>query len=498
MKADQLIKNLIKQKESEQLEFVEALSKEHVANTICGFLNGKGGQILIGVKENGTIAGISNPTKYKEELRKYFSDTLLPEAPITISIEDVDNKKIANIEVWEGAKKPYISNGSIYYRKKDKTVRASSKEISELIHSRQLSETHWERQIVLGVELKDLDTLEIKNTIKHLTDFGGAKKKSGDVLNFLTHYGLFQNGYFTNSAVVLFAKEPSRFLPQTRFRISILKDEKTGNRFVNDKLLEGNLFKNFRDIEQYLQSNLEHQRIFKSGKWQRTDEYIYPTEALREGIINALVHRDYENISGGASLIIYNDRLEITNTGKLPDNMTVADLKVSHISSPPNPDIAQICFLKGYIEKIGRGTIKIIEELKKAKLKEPVWKTSGGAVKLTFYNNLKQNDKGVTEGVNRGITEGISKAVMAKIEDIVEGVTEGVTEGVKSKIKDTILAIYKHEGINTNEIADAIGVPVKSLERHIKLLKDAKIIEFKGAPRTGGYHIAKRTITSKK
>jgi len=493
---EQLIKDLIQKKESQQLEFIETLNEDDIANTICSFLNGKGGQILIGVTPKGTITGVTNPAKYKTALQKHLSSTLMPEAPISISIEGTGAKKFLNIEVWEGAKKPYISNGSIFYRKGTKTVKASSKEVSSLIHSRQQSDTHWERQVNMSVHLKDLDINEIKSTIKNL-GATASSKKFVDSMDFLNYYGLCQSGYFTNAAVVLFAKEPTRFLPQVRFRISVLRDEKTGQKFINDKILEGNLFKNFQEIESYLEVNLEHHRLFRNDNWKRTDKYIYPTEAIREGVINALVHRDYENVSGSASLIIYDDRLEITNTGKLPNNMTVADLKTSHISTPPNPDIAQISFLKGYIEKIGRGTIKILEEFKKAKLKEPVWNTGGGTVKLTFYNNLpKKQAKGITEGISKGITEGISKADLAKIEGMLEGINGGmnggITGGIKSKIRAVIQTVFKYAGINTNDIAEKIGIPVKTLEKHIKLLKDAGIIEHKGARRTGGYHIVKR------
>jgi len=493
---EQLIKDLIKKKEGQQLELIDALSKDDIANTICSFLNGKGGQILVGVTPKGIVTGVTNPAKYKTELQKYLYSTLVPEAPISISIEGSGSKKFMNIEVWEGAKKPYISNGSIFYRKGIKTVKASSKEVSSLIHSRQQSDTHWERQVLMGVQLKDLDITEIKTTIKNLSAAASSKKFAG-AMDFLTYYGLCQSGYFTNAAVILFAKEPTRFLPQVRFRISVLRDEKTGQKFINDKILEGNLFKNFQEIEKYLELNLEHHRLFRNDKWQRTDKYIYPTEAIREGVINSLVHRDYESISGSASLIIYDDRLEITNTGKLPNNMTVADLKTSHISAPPNPDIAQISFLKGYIEKIGRGTLKILEEFKKAKLKEPIWNTGGGTVKLTFYNNLpKKQSNGINEGISGGIIGGISKADLAKIEEMVEGINGGmnggITGGIKSKIRAVVQTIFKYAGINTNDIAEQIGIPVKTLEKHIKLLKDAGIIEHKGARRTGGYHIVKR------
>jgi len=91
--------------------------------------------------------------------------------------------------------------------------------------------------------------------------------------------------------------------------------------------------------------------------------------ALREGVMNALIHRDYGLPSASMSVIIYSDKIEIFNSGKSP--LKAAELKKSHLSLPVNPDIAHMAFLRDYIEKIGRGAIKIIDACKTAGLKAP-------------------------------------------------------------------------------------------------------------------------------
>jgi len=98
---------------------------------------------------------------------------------------------------------------------------------------------------------------------------------------------------------------------------------------------------------------------FRSNKWQREDHPIYPMSALREGVLNALVHRDY-NLTGSTLISIAPDSLQISNPGGLPPGLTTADLKRDHPSLPRNPDIAHILFLHGLIEKVGRGTQHII------------------------------------------------------------------------------------------------------------------------------------------
>lgn len=236
MKSEQLIKDLLKQGESEQLEFKESVRKETVGKTICGFLNNKGGQLLLGIKDDKAIIGVKDAEKIKAELEQYLFEELVPEAPVMVSVEDYDDKQLLLLKVWEGSKQPYIFDGSIYYRIGDSTHRASSKEISALIHKRQETEIHWERQAALGVELEDLDMEEIQKTMNLAMVGNKIKDIKKDPIEFLSYYGLFQNGNFTNAAVVLFAKQPSRFIPQSRARISFLEYGKTGNMFKDDLL----------------------------------------------------------------------------------------------------------------------------------------------------------------------------------------------------------------------------------------------------------------------
>ena len=465
MKNEQIIKEFVKTGEDEQLELRAKVSSETAARVICSFLNGEGGQLLIGVDEKGEIVGIKNSAKTSQKLQEFLVQKIVPEAPISVYLESYQEKEIISVKVWGGSNKPYVYDGSIYYRRGGSTVKASSKEISELIRNRQQTEVHWERQPALGVELEDLDAEEIKATIEASAKNGRAKETRNGIMDFLSYYGLFSNGHFTNAAVVLFAKNPGRFLPQSRVRVSFLPEGKTGATFKDDRLLEGNLFKNFDAVQEFFYKHLEMRRKFSDTKWQRQDDLQYPLIALREGVLNALIHQDYSNVSGSTAIIIYPDKLEITNFGSL--SLKPDELKRSHLSLPVNPDIAQIVFLRGYIEKIGRGTIKIIDACKKAGLKVPDWATDSNSVKLTFLSDTK-------------------------IEGTVEGTVEGTTKNVKQKLKELLLLIYQNEGEKAKDYAERMNVSLSTLERYVKLLSDSYLIEFKGsAKQTGGYFLTK-------
>ena len=489
MNSEQLIKDLLNKGEGEQLEFKEVVRKDAIGKTICSFLNNDGGQILIGIGPRKKIIGISNAEKWKKELEQYLVKELVPEAPVMVSVEIVGNKKLILVKVWAGSKKPYVLEGGIFYRRNGQTVQASSKEISSLIHDRQLTEIHWERQPALGVELEDLDLEEIQKTIDTAWDENKMKERKYDPIDFLSYYGLFQNGHFTNAAVILFGKKPARFIPQVRTRIAFLSGGKTADKYYDDQLLEENLFKSINTIQIFLEKHLSYSRNFERNNWQHKAEYIFPMAALREGIMNALVHRDYSNVSGSASLIIYPDKLEIINIGKLP--LKVTELKKNHLSMPVNPDIAHMVFLRGYMEKIGRGTLKIIDACKEAKLKAPVWVSEGNTVKLSFFSKVKL--QGAIEGANKGAVKGASKRTN---EGAIEGAIEGATKGVKEKLSILLSTIAANEGQRVPEYKELTNLTDSSMERYIRILKNAGLIEFKGdAAHTGGYFLTKRMRT---
>lgn len=484
MNSEQLIKSLLKQGESEQLEFKQVVRKDVIGKSICAFLNHQGGQVLIGISDDKKVVGIADDEKWEKELTDYLNTSIIPEAPVMVSVEDVGNKKILLVKVWAGSKQPYIFDGSIYFRKGQSTVKATSQQISDLIHNRQKTELHWERQLALGVELEDLDILEIQKTIDRSIDESKLDEGKRNPIDFLTHFGLFQNGHFTHAAVVLFAKNPARFIPQTRIRVAFLEKGKTADAFVDDKILEGNLFKNIFAVQDFFEKHLRTSRKFSEKEWERQDEYVVPMSALREGVMNALVHRDYSLPSASMSVIIYSDRIEVYNSGKSP--LKAAELKKSHLSLPVNPDIAHVVFLRGYIEKIGRGTIKIMDACKAAGLKAPKWTTTDTSVKLAFPLNVKLG--GAIDGASDGASD---DTLVSKLDGAIDGAIDGATKATKGKLTVLLQAIVNNEGKRIPDYKETTKLgSERTMERYVEQLREAGFIEFKGsAAQTGGYFI---------
>jgi ATP-dependent DNA helicase RecG len=490
MNDEQLIKKLIKQGEGEQLEFKEAVRKEDIAKALCAFLNANGGIVLIGVQDDGKIIGVSDAEKQEEELKNYLFTSIIPEAPVTVSKEVIGNKNILFAKVWNGSKPPYVFNGTIYFRKGGNTVKATPNNISALIAERQKNELHWERRPALGIEIEDLDELEIRKTLKDLAQFGrGRVFSEKQVEEFLTYYGLYQNGNLTNAAVVLFAKEPTRYFPQCRVRLTVLKGTKASDQFSYDRVLEGNLFRNTEEILQFFEVNIAVSSRFSDKKWKRIDT-PFPKLALREGLMNALIHRDYSNVSGSAIIAFYPDHLEITNYGELPSELKPADLARNHLSLPRNPDIAHICFLRAWIEKIGRGTIKMIEDCEEKGFPKPIWQSKSGVTTLVFPEIT------VTAKIGDTISDAVSDTVNDALNDAVK---KKKIDTVSDTVSDTLIDIVNYvatneKGVSITELIKKANKSSATVKRYLQTLKAIGIIEFKGAAKTGKYFVNKTAL----
>src|SRR6185436_8785971 len=138
---------------------------------------------------------------------------------------------------------------------------------------------------VLGAELTDLDTAEIKQTIKLYKEYK-KEAKIEDVEDFLIQVGLLQNGNITNACMLLFGKNPIRFIPQSRIRLTLYPSKTSGNQLIDDKMFEGNVFKNIIAIFEYL--DIIYGKTLTVKGLLRTDKPNYPVLALREGILNAI------------------------------------------------------------------------------------------------------------------------------------------------------------------------------------------------------------------
>ncbi len=380
------IHELIRRGETMEVEFKDfPTPPEVVAESICALLNDKGGTLLLGVADSGRISGVPNAVQVAKHLEKALLENITPGGAWSLSLVQAGDSQVIMIDASRGGRKPYLVNGTIYVRRGTRTVRATAKDLDRLIQERMLLDERWERRPIREASLKDLDQAEIRTAAKEIEASGRLHfTKPADSATVLKELSLLADGQITNAALMLFGHDPVRFYRQSGFRITVFASDKTGSDYLHDEFIDGHLFGNLSRLITILQRNSVISSRFVEGHVRREDQPGYPFWALREGVLNALIHRDFSSPSGGASLGIYPGRVEIWNSGSLPEGLNPAALKREHPSLPRNPDIAQVCFLRGLIERIGRGTQLIAQACIKAHLKPPKWTSDPTGTRLVF------------------------------------------------------------------------------------------------------------------
>ena len=471
-----IIENFLHQEESQRLEFRKTANLEIIAKTIVAFANSEGGDMIIGIDDDKTLFGVDDADNTVSVIRNFLMENVKPSVPFSVFPIEYKHKSLILISVWSGAQKPYSFKQIIYTNNTGIPVSASNLALSKMIEDRKKADMSWERASVLAADLDDLDFEEIKRTIAEKT----VIYPDTDEETFLIQQGLLSNGNLTNACLLLFGKNPTRFIPQAKIRITVYNGEKVSNSFVDDRVFEGNIFKNIKEIFTYL--DVIYPKKIQIDGLVRTETKGYPDIAIREGILNAIVHRDYSSSNGFLRISIYPNKTIISNYGSLPPEISVSDLRKGHPSILRHPDIAYICYLRKYIEMVGSGTMRIIAECKRNGFKAPRWIDENNILTLIFPNvghNRVDKIESESEGTSEKEIEGINLQI------------EGINEGIKKILQKIVLFISERGTVKASDIKTYIGKSDASVERYLKLLKDANAIEFVGAKKTGTYRIVK-------
>ena len=388
--------NLIAIGESSTIEFKKSTaSLRSASETLCAFLNGSGGKVLIGIADNKQIIGQQINDQTKQEignvLRKFE-----PTANIEIQYVSTELEKMLIILTAHPDHQsiPYTFDGRPYERKESSTSIMPQNRYQQLLLSRNLRPISWESQIAIGSSIDDLDHDEIIKTLKEITRTRRLESSlsSSSVTDILTRLKLIENGQLTNAAIVLFSKEVSGNYLQCVIRMARFKGTKKGS-FIDSKHVFGNAFQLLKEAELFINRNTAISSYIKNNEMARVDEPEYPFEAIREALINAICHRDYSSHGGSITITIFDDRLEIANTGILSSDLSIADLKIAHISHPRNPRITNVFFRRGLIEAMGMGTQEIFYACEDAKMKAPDFYEQAGAFVVRLWSrHFKLNE----------------------------------------------------------------------------------------------------------
>jgi ATP-dependent DNA helicase RecG len=381
------LEQLVAKGESETLEFKKSTAElRRAGETLCAFLNGEGGQVLIGVAPDGKPVGqqVSDAT-----LRDTAAMLGRFEPPARIEMHRVEVGGGRTVIVLDAPSArehaPFIFEGKAYRRVGSATTVMAQEEYGRLLLDRNHSRHRWENRPAVGVHLEDLDHEEILRTrqaaIERRRISASTSMSVGDILDRL---GLRIDGKVTQAAQMLYG---TRFLPdypQGLLKLGRFRGASITGDILDNKQEHMHAFAMVREAIAWLDRTLPLSAHFPKGRIFREDRQPVPAEALREVILNAVMHRDYSRASSYVAIAVFDNRIEIRSVGNFPTGIHAEMLSGDHPSILRNPLIAGAFHRTGAVEVWGRGTNRVIEACEAQGVEPPEFSDQAGVVTVTF------------------------------------------------------------------------------------------------------------------
>lgn len=355
MKIDNLeiLNGLIAGAEGGTVEFKETTGQlERGMETLCAFLNGTGGTVLFGVTDKGKIIGQEVSDKTKRDIAETIR-RIEPFATIDISYTDIPgtNKSVIALSAEEQRyMRPFTYKGRAYQRIESVTS-AMPQGIYNLLVMQRGGTYAWDSMQNPGLKISDLDETAILGAVRG--GIRGGRLPEGsmqeDVRTILEKFDLLNDGKLNNASVVLFGRNFYHY-PQCLLRLARFKGT-TKDEFLDNQRVTGNIF-NLLDAA--MAFFFKHLSL--SGKIEglyREEELNVPYKALRECCINAFAHRVYHRPGSSVGIAIYDDRVEIENSGTFPPDITIEKLLGGHNSEPQNLIVANVLYKSAVFGELG-------------------------------------------------------------------------------------------------------------------------------------------------
>jgi ATP-dependent DNA helicase RecG len=443
-------------RESETLETKSSFAAwKEIVISLCAFANKKGGKVVVGLDDQGNPVGLRIGKDTLEEMANKIKMHTDPILYPSINVKTFGPAEIVEMEIPESDNKPVFAFEKAYVRVGKANQKLSATEIRDLVKRYTLPDFD-QRTLDEDFKAIDLDFTAIRRLNETSFHFGKIPER-----RILEKLLVLKKGKLTNAGYLCFAREndliPSAVIKGARFK------GKTMVHFLDMKDFKGNLIAAVSDVLDFIQRHIS-MGVGIGAKAARNEKWDYPLAALREAVVNAIVHRDYTD-PGNIQIRIFDDRLELWSPGLLPKELNIKTLLVENRSIPRNRGLAKIFHDIGFIEGWGTGFQRMIEGCATNGNPKPEFKEMTGAFVVKFTR------RPASEGINEGTSEGING---------------GTSEGINMILE----FIRKNPGKRVVEIAVATNIPSKTIERWIGKLKEQGKITFSGARKTGGYFVS--------
>lgn len=460
-------------KESQHVEWKESWRDDHL-RWVCGFANAEGGVLVIGRNDKGRVVGIPDAARLLEELPNKIRDLL----GIVVEVNLRGEEGREYLEVVTPAYSSPISYRGHYYQRSGSTVQELKGAALDRFLLRRQGRT-WDGVPVPGVTIKDLSGAAIRR-------FRALARSSGRVdpgilreplSGLIGKLRLREGARLKRAALLLFHRDPERFVSGAFVKIGFFRAE--SDLAYHDEV-HGDLFTQVAATIDLLRTKYLKAAIRYEGI-QRIESFPVPDAALREALLNALVHRDYA-VAAPVQIRVYEDRLAIWNPAVLPEGWRLNDLLREHASLPYNPNVANAFFRAGEIEAWGRGIQRIFQACRDAGTPKPRIRLTGHDLWLEFDFSRDYIRAVSPTGDGASVPEPARKR---------SGKTpEKMSVKTPEKTPEKILSLLSRQPtLSLSEVATAIGRSSRTVERAVAKLAEAGRLKRIGPDKGGHWEV---------
>lgn len=479
--------------ESELIERTVSINNtDKFAQAICAFSNDlpnhkQKGYLLIGVRDNGELAGLKADDRLLQNLGGFRADgNILPQPIISVKTFTFEEGDVVVVEISPSPFPPVRYKGKTWIRVGARKAIASEMEERILIERRSSNVSMFDMRPCIDSSLKDLELdLFVDIYLPKAIDKEVLKNDNRNIKEKLAALRFFNMLYDkpTNAGVLLLGKNPEYFIPGAYVQFVEFDGNTISDNILNEKKFSGALIANLKKIEGFIDDAIITQRPVPFSTLQEITKKNYPNWAIRELMMNAVMHRDYES-NAPIKFYKFSSSIQIANAGGLygkarPENFP-------NENDYRNPVIAEAMKILGYVNRFNRGIELVKVQLEKNGNPEPVFdydKVTSFSVSVSEPNQDDNNQQNKTVKVagSRSLTNyGIA------------------TEEIRKKygrITEEIMRIIIENPESTAQImAEKINVSNSTIEKNIAKLKKAGIIERVGSTKSGYWKIQKQSL----
>lgn len=461
--------------EYDKKQAVEAKKPKSWCKSISAFANGRGGKLIFGIADDDTIIGLENAEKDAEIISENIKTHLNPIPEFTLSFQTESDKTLIIVEVFAGEQTPYYYSGdgmlTAFVRIGNQSVQATPQQLSELVLKG--SNSTYD-SLPSKYKFENMAFTKLKSVFYQQT---GHSFEESDYESF----GLIdEKGNLTNAGALLADESPIRHSRLFCTRWNGLDKADGVVDAVDDAEISGSIII-------LLQEGLAFVKRHSHKMWQKTADGRlempdYPERAVLEGIVNAIIHRNYNEVGSEVHIDIFDDRLEIYSPGGMFDGTKVQDRDLMNVPSRRrNPVIADVFNRLKYMDRRGSGFKKILSAYKSlpnfSEEKLPVFTSEYDCFFLTMQNlnygmvEDADGEQEVTKEITKENTKEITKEKLTDIQKLI------------------IKQIEENPRVTAGEIALLLNIKPDAVNYQIKKLKKIGAVEHCGSTKNGYWKI---------